>query len=378
MFLSAVDSCEKRNDININFDLLNKFIVELTKKMKYKKTYTFAFWSSFIISIFTLSLLLLLSYIFNKPIDSLFLLSIAFIVFAFSIIIIQMRVETFIYKRISQIYDDVSLLDADELNRSTITTNMETLSKEVKKFARNKQIEITTLNEREAYRREFLGTISHELKTPLFTVQGYILTLIDGAVNDKQIRDKYLLRANKGVDRLISIVEDLDMISKLESNELHLTIETFNIIELIQDVFDLLEMEAKKHTISLQFDKKYDVPILVKGDVKRFEQVLINLIINSIKYGTTNGFTTISIKPYKQDKIMVSITDNGEGIKQEFLPRLFERFYRVDQSRSRNQGGSGLGLSIVKHIIEAHNQTVTVKSNYGKGSSFLFTIKKVK
>ena len=237
--------------------------------------------------------------------------------------------------------------------------------------------EITSLEERESYRREFLGTISHELKTPLFTVQGYILTLIDGAINDKEIRDKYLQRAEKGVGRLVSIVEDLDMISKLESNELGLNIKSFNLIELIQGVFDLLEMKAKKRDVELSFNKNYDIPILVNGDIKRIEQVIINLLVNSIKYGSINGKTTVSIEPYIHQKILVKISDNGEGIKEIHIPRLFERFYRVDQSRSREQGGSGLGLSIVKHIVEAHNETILVKSEYGKGSEFSFTLKKV-
>ncbi|PHR73279.1 MAG: two-component sensor histidine kinase [Lutibacter sp.] len=345
--------------------------------MKFKKTYKFAFWSAIIIALFSFCLFIFLNLILGKSIDfSLLFLSSLFI-FIFSAFIIQIRVEKFIYKRIKKIYEEVSLLNADELNKSTITTNMETLSKEVKKFANNKQIEIASLKERESYRREFLGTISHELKTPLFTVQGYILTLIDGAINDKIIREKYLQRAEKGVERLVSIVEDLDMISKLESNELGLNIKSFNLVELIQDVFDLLEMKSKKREIKLCFNKNYDIPILVKGDVKRIEQVIINLLDNSIKYGTINGITTVSIEPYKNRKVLVRIIDNGEGIKKIHLPRLFERFYRVDQSRSREQGGSGLGLSIVKHIVEAHNETVLVKSEFGKGSEFSFTLKKV-
>ena len=345
--------------------------------MKFKKTYKFAFWSSLIIALFFFFLTLLLTYLFKKPVDFLFLFLISFIVFIFSVLIIQIRVEKFIYKRVKQIYDEVSLLNADDLSKSTITTNMETLSEEVKKFAEKKQIEIATLNERESYRREFLGTISHELKTPLFTVQGYILTLIDGAINNKQIRDKYLLRANKGVERLVSIVEDLDMISKLESNELGLNIEHFDIVELIQEVFDLLEMKAKKREITLQFSKKYDIPILVKGDKKKYEQVLINLVVNSIKYGEIGGVTTVSVHPYKNNKVLIKVIDNGEGIKRKHLPRLFERFYRIDKSRSRDQGGSGLGLSIVKHIIEAHHEEIFVKSVLGKGSEFSFTIKKI-
>ena len=346
--------------------------------MNYKKTYTFAFWSSLIITLFIIGIFLMLSVFLNTSIDLPLLFLASILIFAFSIISIQIRVETFIYKRVKQIYDEVSLLNPNDLDRSTITTNMETLSKEVKKFADKKQIEIAGLNARESYRREFLGTISHELKTPLFTVQGYILTLISGASNDKQIREKYLDRASKGVDRLVAIVEDLDMISKLESNELGLNIQQFNIVELIQEVFELLEMKAKKNGITLRFDKNYDVPVLVNGDIKRMEQVLINLIVNSIKYGSRDGITTVGLHPYQHQKLLVKVADNGEGIKEIHLPRLFERFYRVDQSRSREQGGSGLGLSIVKHIVEAHNEKILVESEFGKGSEFSFTIEKVK
>ncbi len=346
--------------------------------MKFKKTYKFAFWCSSIITLFLVFILLLVSTLLNESISVKVILITTFSLFIFSFIFIQIRVEVFIYNRVKKIYDDVSLLEADDLKKETITTNMETLSKEVKRFAEKKQIEIADLNEREVYRREFLGNVSHELKTPLFTVQGYLLTLMDGAGDSKHIREKYLKRANKGVERLVSVVKDLDMISKLESNELGLNIQQFNIVELIQDVFDLLEMRAKKKEIKLFFNKKYDVPILVYGDVERIEQVLINLIINSIKYGKINGETIISVEPYLNDKVLLKVEDNGEGIQKVHLPRLFERFYRVDQSRSRDQGGSGLGLSIVKHIIEAHDETILVKSEYGKGSEFSFTMKKVK
>ena len=346
--------------------------------MKFKKTYKFAFWCSSIITLFLTFVLFTVSTLMQQTIGINVFLITTISLFLFSFIIIQLRVEVFIYNRVKKIYDDVSLLDADDLKKETITTNMETLSKEVKRFAEKKQIEIANLNEREAYRREFLGNVSHELKTPLFTVQGYLLTLIDGAGNSKTIREKYLQRANKGVERLVSVVKDLDMISKLESNELGLNIQQFNIVELIQEVFDLLEMRAKKKEISLLFNKNYDVPVLVYGDIERIEQVLINLIMNSIKYGKIDGVTTVSVEAYLDDKVLIKIEDNGEGIQKEHLPRLFERFYRVDQSRSREQGGSGLGLSIVKHIIEAHEETILVKSEYGKGSEFSFTMKKVK
>jgi len=289
-----------------------------------------------------------------------------------------MRLKVFIYRRIKKIYEDVSLFDITDLKKSSVTTDMESLSAEMKKFAEQKQFEIASLKERETYRREFLGNVSHELKTPLFTVQGYLLTLIDGAIDDEVIREKYLSRANKGVERLVSIVKDLDMISKLESNELGLNIEQFNIVELIQEVFDLLEMRSKTRGISLGFDKNYDAPVLVLGDIERMEQVLTNLIVNSLKYGRLGGKTTVTIESNGQKKIRIKVTDNGEGIDKKHLTRLFERFYRVDQSRSREQGGSGLGLSIVKHIVEAHDQTIVVTSKFVQGSEFSFTMKKVK
>jgi two-component system phosphate regulon sensor histidine kinase PhoR len=255
---------------------------------------------------------------------------------------------------------------------------METLSKSVQKFAEGKRIEIENLTDRDSFRRDFLGNVAHEIKTPLFMVQGYILTLIEGAAEDEEIREKYLGRANKGVERLISIAKDLDMISKLETNSLQINFQPFNILELVQNVFDLLEMKAKKRNIALIFDKVYEFPIFVLADAERIEQVLINLVVNSIKYGKINGVISIGITSYNEDKFIVKVADNGEGIQQEHLSRLFERFYRVDQSRSREQGGSGLGLSIVKHIIEAHNETILLKSTYGEGSEFSFTLEKAK
>lgn len=346
--------------------------------MKFKKTYSFALWCSFIIMVFMIFIYLGLGYYFNQPVNINALALFVLISFVCCFIIVQARVEKFIYKRIKTIYDEVSLLDVTNLKEAALSSNMETLSQEVKKFAENKQIEITNLYAQESYRREFLGNVSHELKTPLFTIQGYLLTLIDGAADDKEIREKYLQRASKGVERLVSIVKDLDMISKLESKELGINVQKFNIVELIEDVFDLLEIEAERKNITLSFNKEYDIPILVNADPKSIEQVLINLIFNSLKYGNTGGTTTVSIENTGKNKISISIRDNGEGIKEEHLSRLFERFYRVDQSRSRDQGGSGLGLSIVKHIIEVHNETINVDSTYGQGSDFSFTLEKVK
>ena len=255
---------------------------------------------------------------------------------------------------------------------------MATLTREVKKFATDKKLEIETLKVREEYRREFIGNVSHELKTPLFTVQGYISTLLDGAMDDKTIRKKYLQRAEKGVERLIFIVQDLDMITKLEVGDLNLHIITFNIVEVIQNVFDLLEMKAEKKNIILSFDNKYSKPINVLGDKDKIQQVLTNLVVNSIKYGKQDGSTEVGIEDLVNNKVIIRVTDNGEGIQKQHISRIFERFYRVDKSGARSEGGSGLGLSIVKHIIEAHEEKIYVESQFGVGSEFSFTLEKTK
>ena len=296
--------------------------------------------------------------------------------FMLTYLILHLRLETYVFNSIKNIYRDLTLLDAASFNTSPITTDMESLSKEIDTYAKNKKLELEALKIREEYRKEFIGNVSHELKTPLFTVQGYISTLIDGAADDPQIRDKYLKRADKGVDRLIYIVKDLDMITKLEVGDANLTLETFNIIESITNVFDLLEIKAEKKNISLLLDTNYPVPILVTADRQRIQQVLTNLVVNSIKYGHQNGTTEISVENLNSDKLIVRVTDNGEGVESSHLTRLFERFYRVDKSGSREEGGSGLGLSIVKHIIEAHEEKIYVESKFGIGSEFSFTLQK--
>lgn len=299
------------------------------------------------------------------------------ITFSVSFIVIQFRAEHFIYRRIKQIYDDVALLETSQLTRGPITTDMKTLTEEIEKFAHDKRIEIDTLKIREEYRKEFLGNVSHELKTPLFTVQGYILTLLDGAMDDPKIRKKYLNRAAKGVERLTYIVKDLDLITKFEVGNLHLEWEVFDIVELIRSVFDLLEMKASKKGISLVFDTEYLKPIWVRADREKIQQVLTNLVVNSIKYGHEEGTTEISVENLVRNKVIIRVTDNGEGIAEQHLTRLFERFYRVDKSGSRKEGGSGLGLAIVKHIIEAHNEKIYVESVVEVGSEFSFTLEKM-
>lgn len=344
---------------------------------KLKKTYKFAIDTSLYI---TICLTLLLSVFLYIGTDFNWFLVFSFIPVCYAIcfLIIQYRVERFIYRRVKKIYDDLTLLESASLINQPITTDMATLMREIDKFARDKKLEIETLKVREEYRKEFLGNVSHELKTPLFTVQGYILTLLDGAMEDERIRKKYLARASKGVERLIYIVKDLDMITKLEVGDLSLTIETFDIIEVIENVFDLLEMKAAKKKITLTFDMIYNNQILVKADKERIQQVLTNLIVNSIKYGKEKGTTEVSVENLIKNKVIVRVTDNGEGISKSNLPRLFERFYRVDKSGSRREGGSGLGLSIVKHIMEAHDEKIYIESEMGVGSEFSFTLEKLK
>lgn len=299
------------------------------------------------------------------------------ITYGVSFLVIQVRAERFIYRRIKQIYDDVTLLESTSLTRGPITTDMKTLTEEIEKFAHDKKIEIDTLKIREEYRKEFLGNVSHELKTPLFTVQGYIHTLLDGAMEDSKVRKKYLNRAAKGVERLIYIIKDLDLITKLEIGNLHLEFEEFDIVELIRSVFDLLEMKAAKKGIALVFDTNYPDPIMVRADKEKIQQVLTNLVVNSIKYGHEDGTTEVSVENLIKNKLIIRVTDNGEGIAEQHLTRLFERFYRVDKSGSRKEGGSGLGLAIVKHIIEAHNEKIYVESVVDVGSEFSFTLEKV-
>jgi two-component system phosphate regulon sensor histidine kinase PhoR len=350
-------------------------------KISFKKTYRFAVISALYISLFgTLFVMLLATMVFKYTPKSIFLFGgiFLFFIYTFSFIVIQYRVERFIYRRVKKIYDDVSLLESSSFINQPITTDMETLTQEMKKFATGKKLEIEMLKVREEYRREFLGNVSHELKTPLFTVQGYISTLLDGAMDDKVIRKKYLKRAEKGVERLIYIVEDLDMITKLEVGDLNLEFSEFDIVELIQNVFDLLEMKADKKKITLAFENYHIQPIFVKGDKDKLQQVIENLIVNSIKYGKEGGLTEVSVINLTKKKVLVRITDNGEGIEKQNLPRIFERFYRVDKSGSRSEGGSGLGLAIVKHIIEAHKEKIYVESEFGIGSEFSFTMTKAK
>ena len=298
------------------------------------------------------------------------------IFFLCSVLLVHLRVERFILNKVKGIYSDL-LPSGVSQNKMTIQSDIEVLKKGLRKFADDKKLEIELLKDKENYRKEFIGNISHELKTPLFTIQGYVLTLLQGAVKDKEVRDKYLKRTAKGVERLIYVVKDLDLITQFESGIKTIDRTSFDVIKLIENVFDLLEMRANKNAISLTFDKEYLNPVMVHADEERIQQVLTNLIINSLKYGVENGKTEVAIEEVNSEKIFIRVIDNGEGISEEHIPRLFERFYRVDKSGNRKQGGSGLGLAIVKHIIEAHQEKLVVKSTLGVGSEFSFTLQRM-
>ena len=283
--------------------------------------------------------------------------------------------KKFIYKQLQRVYESNLFDNEPVLKNQSSELDFELFIQRIKKFAQTKHQEIEQLHDRDDFRKDFLGDVSHELKTPLFTAQGYLLTVLDDSIDDPELRRKYLERTNKSIERLTYIVKDLDMIARLESG-MKLEQDDFNIVKTLSDVFELFELKASKKNIRIAFMEPYEFPIMVRADKEKIEQVVINLISNSIKYGKLGGSTLVSIEPHSVHQMIINFEDDGVGIQKENQSRLFERFYRVDKSRSRDQGGSGLGLAIVKHIVEAHDQEVFVQSEPGKGSIFSFTLNK--
>lgn len=281
-------------------------------------------------------------------------------------------VKFFLYNSVRVISDEIFQSDVD----STITTNMEDLLKKIRQYDDDQKSEISEMKKQETFRREFIGNLAHELKTPLFTSESYILTLLDGAIDDDEVNKKYLKIAGKAIHRLNLIVKDLDLITKIESGESEIQRTDFDIINLAQNVFEMLEITASKKNIKLLLEFNDKLPLRVNADNEKIQQVLTNLIENSIKYGKENGTTELVIQELTENKIIVRVTDNGLGIKEKHFNRLFERFYRVDQSGSRKGGGSGLGLAIVKHIMDAHDEKIYIESEFGVGSEFSFTLEK--
>lgn len=300
--------------------------------------------------------------------------------FALAVPLFAFGLERFLYRKIKLIYKTISELKMPKgkkrKERISLRENvLQNVEQEVLHWAERRNKEVEELRKLESYRREFLGNVSHELKTPLFNIQGYLETLLDGGLEDREVNRYYVEKALKNVDRLSAIVRDLEMIASLESGSLQLELEKFEICSLVDEVLESLDMKAKEMGITLRKKAGCNGPFYVIADKEKIRQVLVNLLDNSIKYGRNNGETVVGC--YDMDTlVLVEVSDNGIGIPQEHLPRIFERFYRVDKSRSREKGGTGLGLAIVKHIIEAHNQTIHVRSSVGVGTTFGFTLQK--
>ena len=327
---------------------------------------------SIILSFLLITSLLVYNYFSHDDIKHLLVLVIP--LFVFSFLIVYIYLEFYVFKKIKNLYRDL-IPENNEEENSLVSTSMDQLIDDLKKFSKESQTEIKSMQEKENFRRDFIGNLAHELKTPLFTSQSYILTLVDGALKDEKVNLKYLKIAEKAIERLIFIVKDLDLITKLESEGLKLEKSKFNIISLINNVFEMLELQASKKKITLALGSK-NIRVNVNGDQEKIHQVLTNLIENSVKYGRESGTTEVSVENIVENKVIVRITDNGNGIQKVNLKRLFERFFRIENSGSRSTGGSGLGLAIVKHIIDAHNEKIYVESDYGVGSEFSFTLEK--
>jgi two-component system phosphate regulon sensor histidine kinase PhoR len=288
--------------------------------------------------------------------------------------------QRFVINRLTSIYKTISNTEnikKDLRSKAKGSDIIERVNRDVVDWATSKTEEISRLYELERYRKEFLGNVSHELKTPIFNIQGFILTLLDGGLNDPTINRKYLERTEKSVERLINIMQELDVINRIETGQMQLNKTTFNVVSLVEELFDAFELTAENKQIDLRMHAPVGGKIMVFADRKRISQILTNLIVNSINYGREGGETVVSFS-HLPNRVLVEVKDTGIGISTEALPRIFERFYRVDKHRSREHGGSGLGLAIVKHFIEAHDQSINVRSELGKGTTFTFTLDKSK
>jgi len=328
--------------------------------------------------IFNFGFLLIVS---ERDFQSVYSIISIFLFGAISYFIVLFILNRYINEKLKPIYKTIREVPVSgkkgRLLEKFKSTNIFDVQREVEEWAKNQTLEITRLKDLERYRKEFVGNVSHELKTPIFNIQGYVLTLLEGGIEDPKINVLYLQRTEKSIDRMISIVEDLESITKLESGELKLNMVNFDLVKLTEEVFELAQMLAHERNITLEFVTKSDKPVMIFADRKRIMEVMNNLVGNGIKYGKKRGHVKIGFYDL-HETILIEVSDNGIGMDKNDLPRVCERFYRVDKSRSREQGGTGLGLSIVKHIIEAHDQTINVKSISEKGTTFTFTLEKAK
>jgi two-component system phosphate regulon sensor histidine kinase PhoR len=336
---------------------------------------------SVILSLLAAALFLIFEGIESKPYYWLLVPVALVILIVIQYYVLRYSLERFIYSRIKLVYKSIHKQKLNKGDKREQIANIHgdvigKVNEEVENWANDRKEEIDELKKMEVYRREFLGNVSHELKTPLFNLQGFILTLMDGGIHDPQINVDFLQKSQKNIERMITIVEDLEVISRLETGEASPMLSNFSITALAREIMEFLEPTAAENQIKLLFAAEYNDNMMVRADKEKIRTVLTNLMLNSIKYGKEGGRTKVSF--YDMDEnYLIEVSDNGVGIEEQHISRLFERFYRVDKHRSRAQGGSGLGLAIVKHIIEAHDQTINVRSAPGVGSTFSFTLKKV-
>lgn len=303
------------------------------------------------------------------------------ITFLFVYLLYYYTLQRFIYRKIKLIYKFIYQTKATKREEYFYENvlpqkSIEEVSEDVQKWALQKKTEIESLKANEQFRKEFLMNLAHELRTPIFSIQGHVYTLLNGALHDESVNMKFLTNASKSIDRLVGLVDDLDEISKLESGKIPLVQESFNIQELVKEVYEELQFKAKEKQIQLSLKKGTERPLYVYADKQKMKQVLVNLVDNAIKYGNDRGNVVTGCYEVDDKNVYVEVSDNGPGISEEHMPRIFERFYRADRSRARAIGGTGLGLAIVKHIVEAHGQTVNARSKPGVGSSFGFTLEK--
>ncbi len=295
-----------------------------------------------------------------------------------TLLMVYYATNYFIYRKIKLIYKTIRSSKSSmeqEANQYLGEDPIGQVYDEVQKWSREQQAKREEQDKLERYRKDFLGNVSHELKTPIFNIQGYLHTLLDGALDDPETNLKFLQKAARSADRMEALVQDLLTLSELESGSVRMDWEQFDLQELVQDVFDSVDHKARKRNIQIQIKPGCIPPFVVRADRKKIRQVLVNLCTNSINYGNEHGMTQVGV--YDMDtQYLVEISDNGIGIDASHLPRLFERFYRVDKGRSRSDGGTGLGLAIVKHMLEVHGQGIHVRSSLGVGSTFGFTLEK--
>jgi two-component system phosphate regulon sensor histidine kinase PhoR len=310
-------------------------------------------------------------------------ISVSIIAFALNFVLTYLLIsyvfDTFIYRKIKLIYKFIFNTKAnkkEEMYYKYILPkkNIDEVQDDVEKWASQKKEEIAIFKNNEIYRKEFLQNLSHEFKTPVSSVLGYVETLLDGAMNQPELAEKFLQNTHKNITRIVELIKDLDEITELESGEKPLIKEPFVIQDVVKEVFDSLSMDVSKNNMRTVFKKGSEAPVLVYADKGKISRVLTNLIQNSIKYRKYGGNIIASIYKTEQKKVLIEISDDGIGISEQSLPRIFERFYRTDTGRSRNAGGSGLGLSICKHIIEAHGETIHARSKPGIGTTIGFTL----